>query len=301
MTLEMNFAENDQRLDVNFGEFQGFSDGGYDRGYEEGYEVGYNKGYAEGERDGYGKGFTDGKGEGYVIGQAEGYSRGLAEGTETGYKNGYTDGLNQGHEEGYTDGYNVGYTDGYNTAKAEEEIFFSAYGVMYKRDTVITTASQNGFQNSAYRGADKMETLEVPNLISEWTAIGYVFRECTALKTASLPKIKRIGAGFFYDDTALEEVTLGCAEVPMVESTANSFRNCSALKRMNIVGAITTSHGYADSPQLDDVSCENIANSLADLTGKTAQTITVHATVGAKMVAMGLDVIIRNKNWTLVY
>ena len=144
MTLEMNFAENDQRLDMSFGEFQDFSDGGYDRGFEEGYQSGYGTGFGDGEQEGYGKGFTDGKTEGYVIGQAEGYSRGLAEGTETGYDNGYTQGLNEGHAEGYTDGYNVGYADGYNEASSENYLRcddkpnFPGLGVFDKEEITLT-------------------------------------------------------------------------------------------------------------------------------------------------------------------
>lgn len=208
---------------------------------------------------------------------------------------GYAAGEQAGREAGYEEGFEAGKAQG-----GGEEILFSNHGTMYKRNMVIEASFSDGFHQYAYRYCDQMETLSAPNAKSLWTAVSMVFQGCTALKTASLPKIQRIGNAYFGGCTALEDLTLGCEEVPMESIGVTACQNCSALVRFNYIGVIQSNFNIGQSPLLDDVSCENIANSLADLTGKTAQTLTVHGTVGAKMVAMGLDVIIRDKNWTLV-
>lgn len=48
MKLDLKFKENVQRLDLNFGQFQDLTDGGYERGYAAGYEKGNAEGYANG-------------------------------------------------------------------------------------------------------------------------------------------------------------------------------------------------------------------------------------------------------------
>ena len=174
--------------------------------------------------------------------------------------------MNEGHAEGYTDGYNFGHADGYNEAKAEEETLFTTYGTMYKRNMVVTADGTQGFRPYTYWKADKMETLETPNLQEAANGQGYVFQDCTALKTASLPKIQRIGVRFFYNCTALEELTLGCEEYPMVAIGNNAFQNCSGLVRLNLIGTIANTMTFQFSP-LSVESMKMVIASLVNLTG----------------------------------
>lgn len=76
MILEVTFEEQSASFDMQFGEINNVSDGGYERGY------------AEGSTDGYTKGHTDGVSEGY----ADGYSKGLAERTYEAWTITYVDG-----------------------------------------------------------------------------------------------------------------------------------------------------------------------------------------------------------------
>jgi hypothetical protein len=111
------------------------------------------------------------------------------------------------------------YNAGVEAGKAQgggEELLFTNRGAMYKKNMLIPAEGKEGFNAYAYWSAYQMETVEVPNLQAVSGAQGYVFQDCTALKTANLPKIRRVGVRNFYNCTALEEVTLGCEEVPMV-------------------------------------------------------------------------------------
>lgn len=243
---------------------------------------------------------------------------------------GFEEGYKQGREDGYSEGKTAAQaaaeahnaailtdcnvvlpTKGVETAetleqvpqrigeiKVAEEILFSNYGVMYKRHMVIETNPAYGLGNNTYQQSTEMETLSVPYADMGSSISSSVFRDCAKLKTASLPKIRRIGNTFFGWCTALEEVTLGCSEVPIVQINNNSFLYCSALVRMNLIGAITTSFSLSSSPLLDDVSTQNIVDSLAEVA--TAQTLTLHAAVGAKLTE-AQKATITAKNWTLVY
>ena len=64
MKLDLKFKENNQRLDLKFGQFQDLTDGGYERGYAAGYE----KGNTEGYDDGHEAGVIDGVSQGYDLG-----------------------------------------------------------------------------------------------------------------------------------------------------------------------------------------------------------------------------------------
>jgi hypothetical protein len=85
-----------------------------------------------------------------------------------------------------------------------------------------------------------------------------------------------------------------------VKMAIDAFEQCSALKNITFGGVITQSLTFAQSSQLTDASVQSIIDHLKDLTGSTAQTLTLHATVGAALTAEQ-KAAITAKNWTLVY
>jgi hypothetical protein len=97
----------------------------------------------------------------------------------------------------------------------------------------------------------------------------------------------------------IEEV--GEMEIPNVTNANYAFSSCMGLKRITFVpNCIKVSIGFPNSNLLDDASIQSIIDGLADLTGKTAQTLTLHATVGAKLTQAQKDAA-SAKNWTLAY
>lgn len=254
------------------------------------YDAGYAKGQAEGGGINYDEVYNEGYNDGYVAGETVGDAKNAEI---------LADCNTQLQKKGVESAESLGQVpQRIGEIEVAEELFFTNKGAMYKRNMVIPSVEQ--FYGSAYTRAEKMETVEVPNMDAGTSSTQGVFSFCSALKTAYLPKIRRIGNQFFYSCRALEELTLGCAEVPMVQINATSLQYCNALVRFNLVGAVETSFSLAQSALLDDVSIQNIVDSLADLSGKTAQTLTLHGDVGAKLTDEQ-KATITAKNWTLVY
>lgn len=83
----------------------------------------------------------------------------------------------------------------------------------------------------------------------------------------------------------------------------NMFTNCTSLEHIILDGGengIGTSFGLQQSPYLDEESRASIVGSLADMTGKDQQTLTLHATAGGKLTE-AQKATITAKNWKLVY
>lgn len=81
---------------------------------------------------------------------------------------------------------------------------------------------------------------------------------------------------------------------------ANTFQQCPALEEIRIDGLLGCSMSWAGCSLLSAESVQSIIDHLKDLTGATAQKLTFHATVGAKLTQTQKDAI-SAKNWTLVY
>lgn len=80
----------------------------------------------------------------------------------------------------------------------------------------------------------------------------------------------------------------------------NTFLGCSGIVNFSCTGTIGMNISFANSNQLSDESIQNIIDHLKDLTGQTAQTLTLHATVGAKL-NEAQKATITARNWALVY
>ena len=85
-----------------------------------------------------------------------------------------------------------------------------------------------------------------------------------------------------------------------VNLNGTCFQYCRNLESITFEGEIAYSLSLSNSSLLNDASVQNIIDCLADLTGKTAQTLTLHADVGAKLTDTQ-KAAITAKNWTLVY
>lgn len=104
----------------------------------------------------------------------------------------------------------------------------------------------------------------------------------------------------FYRRSALREI-LGEFDLTNCTSLANTFTNCYALETIRFkAGTIKIGIEFVASPNLTDESIQSIIDGLADLTGGTAQTLTLNATVGAKLTDEQ-KAAASAKNWTIAY
>lgn len=109
--------------------------------------------------------------------------------------------------------------------------------------------------------------------------------------------------------TALTNIFNGCKQLrtikklivgSLITTTSSAFANCNTLENITLEGEISINISFYHSSKLSDASIQSIINCLADLTGKTTQTLTLHATVGANLTDTQ-KAIVTAKNWTLVY
>lgn len=84
-------------------------------------------------------------------------------------------------------------------------------------------------------------------------------------------------------------------------NTTNMFQECYVLEEVRFVeGTIPMSISFSNSPNLSDATRQSIIDGLADLTGGTAQTITFHKDIEAKL-SEEQKAQITSKNWTLAF
>lgn len=94
--------------------------------------------------------------------------------------------------------------------------------------------------------------------------------------------------------------TIVLLELVGVTGYNNPFSSCAALENITIAGSIDVSVSLSASPLLTQPSVQSIIDHLKDLTGQTAQTLTLHADVGARLTD-AQKATVTAKNWTLVY
>ena len=107
-------------------------------------------------------------------------------------------------------------------------------------------------------------------------------------------------AYFAYQSKKLVTI-LGAMDLSKCTTVTLAFTSANALKDIEFVpNSIKISIGFNDSNLLSAISIQSITDGLADLTGGTAQTLTLHATVGGNLTDEQ-KASITAKNWTLVY
>ena len=99
---------------------------------------------------------------------------------------------------------------------------------------------------------------------------------------------------------ALKLKTIRKLSVTEQATFSSTFGNCTALENITFEGTIGSAISFINSSLLTDVSVQSIIDHLKDLTGTTAQTLTLHATVGGNLTAEQ-KAAITAKNWNLVY
>lgn len=193
------------------------------------------------------------------------------------YQAGYDDGAAAGgggggdnHYDTFWDAFqNNGKRTLYTYAFSYEGWTDNSYNPKYDIVCVGTTASM--FQYSDI--TDTKRTID----LTQATDMGATFRRSPYLKT-----IRKL---------IVSEAT---------PFNANTFQGANGLENITFEGVIGYSLSFVDSPLLTTASVQSIIDHLKDLTGATAQTLTFHKDVGAKLTQAQKDTI-SAKNWTQVY
>lgn len=208
------------------------------------------------------------------------------------YQAGYDDGAAAGG--GGSGDYDEGYADG---KQAEYDAFWDAYQDNGNRNIYVDGFIQQGWNEVTYN--------------PKYPIVGgtYGFQSMYSNSRIVDTKVETIVRGTgtlratFNGCELLKRIHSLVLEVPITDTT-NAFNGCSALEEINIScvgdGCIATDLNVQPCSKLTSGSVDNIINALKDLTGATAQTLTFHATVGAKLTQAQKDAI-SAKNWTLVY
>ena len=144
----------------------------------------------------------------------------------------------------------------------------------------ISEPYKDKIQNSIFAGCTSLENCILPN---NATAIGIdVFYNCTALKTVYLPS----------------SITSATNNSLSHSSSHYIFKNCTALEDVQLGQDWNMSLSVNSSENLTVDSMVAMFNSLKDLTGETAKTLTLGSTNLAKLTDEQ-KAIATNKNWTL--
>ena len=102
----------------------------------------------------------------------------------------------------------------------------------------------------------------------------------------------------FNKSTKLKYI-LGELDFSEAESVHNAFSQCTSLEEVGFAkNTLKLSISFSNSRLLSNASIKSIIEALADLTGTTAQTLTFHADVKAKLTEEQIATI-TSKNWTL--
>ena len=140
----------------------------------------------------------------------------------------------------------------------------------------------------------------IPQLdTSKGTDFTYMFYSCSKLTT--IPQLNTSkGTKFYYMFYDCRNLTT----IPQLDTSKGTdfgymFQGCYNLENIYFVaGCIKKSISFAYSPLLTDESIQSIIDGLADLTGQTAQTLTLHTDVKSKLTQEQIAQI-TSKNWTL--
>lgn len=141
-------------------------------------------------------------------------------------------------------------------------------------------------------------TIESGNIEAVWA---YAFYK-SGIRKITLRNIGKItnASNMFCDCEKLVEID---ADLDITDSAdvSRMFNMCVALEKVRFVpGAIKKSISFVFSNKLNEDSMQSIIDGLADLTGGTAQTLTLGGTSGNNLTQSQKDAI-SAKNWTLAY
>lgn len=227
---------------------------------------------------------------------------------ESSYNNGYQQGYTEGEEQGYSRGYKQGKAEGSDFTRYIKDLgrmFYDAtFPEGYELDLIVdgagdmtqfmwlatgvksvklafvnkgaTVAANYAFSDPSDPTRDVLETVDISNA------------ECKFFSFA----------GVFGSRKVLKHI-IGEIDLSVSGTNSGAFYNCLALEDVSFKPlSIGMTISFGNSPLLSAASVQSIINGLADLTGASTQTLTLHTTVKAKLTEAQIAAI-TSKNWTL--
>jgi hypothetical protein len=261
----------------------------------------YDAGYTKGNEYGYDYGYSDG----FTFGVAEGIAQGFADGIEQGYNAGNQWWLDMIATKIYCDSlFAYSNITTFPDIIIQIPITTSASYMFQKMPNLASPVSiyapVNISYNQTFRETPNLPeiTVESGNVEAYWS---YAFYK-SGVKKITLMNIRKINNAdnMFCDCEKLVEID---ADLDFTESASVNriFNMCVALEKVRFVpGAIKKSISFAFSNKLNEDSLQSIIDGLADLTGGTAQTLTLGGASGNNLTQLQKDAI-SAKNWTLAY
>ena len=207
---------------------------------------------------------------------------------------------------------------------------FASNHSMVRFNELVYFKNLNMIADEAFTSCSLMQEITLPNTVITGST---VFYSCSSLREVNTPFGLRLSTSesMFYNCSSLSSLDVSGWDVSACTNMSNMFYNCSSLSSLDVSGwdvsACTnmsnmfynTSYlstllgGSQDKPSalrgakvslsvnkspLDKASLLAIINGLADLRGKTQQTLTLGATNRAKLTANEIT-IAANKNWKI--
>ena len=189
----------------------------------------------------------------------------------------------------------------------------------YTSKVVFKDFDTSAVTNMSYmfRLCSNLTTLDVSNFnTSAVTNMSYMFPNCSNLSTLDLSSFNTSAvtnmSSMFNGCSNLTTLDLSNFNTSSVTNMSYMFYRCSSLT--SIIGTHTLEEvqagtikalrglkvgiSFSDSPNLERASILALFYGLADLTGKTAQTVTLHATAKARLTAEDIK-IATDKNWNV--
>ena len=220
-----------------------------------------------------------------------------------------------GEIQSYADGYDVGYAEGYEQGGDKTRYMtnlqymyrYAAFPTGYELDLTVADTSALKDLLSFTQAATGLKSVKL-SFINKGTTVSanYSFsgRSTSAVDTLELVDISGMGctfssfAGTFMMQKVLKKI-IGVIDLTGCINTASAFYECRALEEVEFKqGTIPKSIEFNHSPNLTATAIQSIVDGLADLTGATAQTLTLHSVVKNKLTDAQVSEIWA-KNWTI--
>jgi hypothetical protein len=243
----------------------------------------------------------------------------MAAKVETVYSSGRSIGVDEGMVLGRQEGYSYGKAEGIEQGKqAEYDAFWDAYQQNGNRADYTLAFAENtsvwilgGSYKPKYPLRPKNAHQMYYGSRMQWAAheaYPVDFSECTDFYLFfAYSAIDRLGVIDMSKATRTVNAFQGCNSLHTIDKLISSqdtafhnstFTTTQKLANITFEGVIGQSISLANSPLLTNASVQSIIDHLKDLTGATAQTLTLHADVKANLTD-GQLATITGKNWSV--